>query len=114
MTRPVQVSYATMLLMFVLVAWLGLATPFITVLFSYFALQKLSFRGSKALAVGLFTLVVLGAGYGFGYFFHQALQALPKIASNALPAITKFARQHSLELPFTDLESLRSLALDTI
>jgi predicted PurR-regulated permease PerM len=103
-----------MVLTFVLVAWLGLATPFITVLFSYFALEQLSYRGSKTIAVTLFLLVVLLAGYGFGYFFHEALQELPKIADNAIPAIIKFAHQHNLELPFTDLESLRTLVMDTI
>ena len=50
----------------------------------------------------------------FGYFFHQALQAFPKIAQSAIPAIIKFAKQHNLELPFTDLDSLRALALDTV
>jgi predicted PurR-regulated permease PerM len=114
MTRPVQVSYGVMLLLFVLVAWLGLATPFITVLFSYFALQRLSFRGSKGLAICLFLLLVAAAGYAFGYFFHQAMHAFPKIAETAIPAIVKFAKEHNLELPFTDLESLKALALDTV
>jgi predicted PurR-regulated permease PerM len=103
-----------MLLTFALVAWLGLATPFITVLFTYFALQRLSFGGSKLVAIVLSTLVVVGAGYGFGYFFQQALQAFPKIAETAIPAVIKFAKQHNLELPFTDLDSLRALAMDTI
>ena len=114
MTRPARISYGTMILMFVLVAWLGLATPFITVLFSYFALQKLALRGNKAVGILLFLLLVAAVGYGFGYFFDQALHALPKIAENAIPAIVKFAKQHNLELPFTDLESLKALALDTV
>jgi predicted PurR-regulated permease PerM len=114
MTRPVQISYGVMLLTFALVAWLGLATPFITVLFSFFALQRLSFRGSKAVAIALFALSVLAAGYGFGYFFHEAAQAFPKVAEIAIPAIIHFAKQHNLELPFTDLDSLRALAMDTV
>jgi predicted PurR-regulated permease PerM len=103
-----------MLLMFVLVAWLGLATPFITVLFSYFALQRLTIRDRKAVALCLFSLVVVAAGYGSGYFFHQALHAFPKIAENAIPAIVRFAKEHNLELPFTDLESLKTLVMDTV
>jgi predicted PurR-regulated permease PerM len=114
MTRPTQVSYGIMILMFVLVAWLGLATPTITILFSYFALQKLVFRGSKATAIFLFILAVMAVGYGFGYFFNQALHASPKIAAKSIPAIIKFAKEHNLELPFTDLESLKALALDTV
>src|ERR1041385_8825761 len=114
MKRPAQVSYGVMVLTFVLAAWLGLATPFITILFSYFALQKLSYRSNKAVAVVLFTLVVLLAGYGFGYFFHEAIQELPKIADNAIPAIMKFANEHNLQLPFTDLESLRTVVMETV
>ena len=64
--------------------------------------------------MGLFTLVVAGVGYGGGYFFNQALHALPNIAHNAIPAIILFAKEHNLELPFTDLESLKALALDTV
>jgi predicted PurR-regulated permease PerM len=114
MIRPAQVSYAIMVLVFVLVAWLGLATPFITILFSYFALQKLSWRGSKGVGILLFTLLVAALAYASGYFFHQAMHALPKIAENSIPAITKFAKEHGLELPFTDLESLKAVALDTV
>jgi predicted PurR-regulated permease PerM len=103
-----------MLLLFALMAWLGLATPFITVLFCYFALQKLAIRGSKTLAIVLFILLLTAAGYGFSYFFHQAVNAFPNIAKTAIPAIIKFAKHHNLQLPFTDLESLRALALDTV
>src|SRR5512140_2867784 len=100
MRRPVQISYGMILLILLLVPLLGLSTPFITILFSYFALQKLSFRGSKAVGVLLFTLLVGAIGYLFGYFFHQALGAIPKIAENAIPAIIAFAKRHNLELPF--------------
>lgn len=114
MVRPTHISYGIMVVMFALVAWLGLATPFITVLFCYFALQKLSFRGSKALSITLFTLLVIATGYISGHFFHQALNAFPKIAATAIPAVVKFAKDHNLELPFTDLDSLKALALDTV
>lgn len=95
-------------------AWLELTTPFITVLFSYFALQKLALRGSKSIAIILFLLVVMAAGYGSVYFFNQALHAFPKIAQNAIPAIIKFAEEHNMQLPFTDLQSLKAVALDTV
>jgi predicted PurR-regulated permease PerM len=114
MTRPVQVSYGILATMFVLAAWFGLATPLVTILFSYFALERLAVRDNRLLAVLLFTLVVAAVGYASGYFFNQALHAFPKIAAMAIPAIIKFAKEHNLELPFTDLESLKALALDTV
>lgn len=112
--RPTQISYAIVVLTFVAVAGLGLATPFITILFSYFALEKLAWRGSKLWGIVLFTLAVTAVGYGGGYFFNQALHAFPKIANAAIPAIIRFAKEHNLELPFTDLESLKAVALDTV
>jgi predicted PurR-regulated permease PerM len=114
MKRAVQVSYGVMVLTFVLVAWLGLAIPFITVLFSYFALQRLSYRNNKGLAAVLFLLIVLLVGYGFGYFFHEALQEVPEIANKSIPAISNFAQKHNLQLPFTDLESLRTVVMETV
>ena len=114
MRQATRISYGIMILMFVLVAWLGLATPFITVLFSFFALQKLSIRGNKAVGIFLFALVVMATMYAFGYFFNQAVHAFPKIAHHSIPAIIKFAKEHSMELPFTDLESLKTLALETV
>lgn len=114
MTRATQISYGIILLLFFLVAWLDLATPFITVLFSYFALQKLSIRGNRPVGIFLFLLLVMAAMYSFGYFFNQAIHAFPKIAQHSIPAIIKFAKEHNLQLPFTDLESLKALALDTV
>ena len=53
---PQRVSYAVVLLTFVLVGWLHLATPFLVTLFGYLALEKLSFwkRGGKWTATALF------------------------------------------------------------
>lgn len=114
MTRPEQVSYGIMAAMLALVAWFGLATPLVTILFSCFALHKLTARDNRVVAVLLFTLVVAAVGYVSGYFFNQALHAFPNIAAMAIPAIIKFAKEHNLELPFTDLESLKAVALDTV
>ncbi len=114
MTRATQISYGIMVSLFILVAWLELATPFITVLFSFFALQMLSFRGNRAVGIVLFMALVLATIYGFGYFFNQGVHALPKIAHASIPAIIKFAKEYSLELPFTDLESLKAVALETV
>jgi predicted PurR-regulated permease PerM len=97
-----------------LVAWLGMATPLVTVLFTYFALQKLTFRGSKALALLLGIVFITAAGFAFVNFSHQAVHAFPRIAEKSIPAITKYAEQHNVDLPFTDWESLRSVTMDTV
>jgi predicted PurR-regulated permease PerM len=105
---PTRFSYLLVILAIVLAAGLGLATPFLTVFFAYFALDKLSFGGRKAVGVALFFVVVLTVGYAVYYFSQQAVTALPKIADHFLPALQRFATEYKLKLGFTDLESLKA------
>ena len=52
MTKSTKISYVLIALLLLIVCVMHLATPFITVLFSYFALRKLRFgRRGKTLAV---------------------------------------------------------------
>jgi len=95
---------------------LHLATPLLAALFSYLALTRFSFSGrrGKWLAVVVF-LALLGAmAYGLGFFINQAVRALPEIADKAIPSIIDAARQKGIELPFTDYDTLRDFALDSI
>ncbi|MBI3192496.1 MAG: AI-2E family transporter, partial [Pedosphaera parvula] len=94
--------------------WLHLATPLITALFSYLALTKLNFGSSGRTAVGLFIILVLGISYGFVFFTTKALVAAPKIAASAIPAVIDFAQEHGLQLPFEDVESLKSVLLNYV
>src|SRR5262245_10441012 len=112
--RLTRISYAFMVVTLLLVGWLHLATPFITVLFAYFALCKLDLGRSRWFAVGLFVLVVLAIFYGFVSFATNAVEAFPKIADKAIRSVIDFAQQRGIELPFTDRESLKALALETI
>ncbi len=114
MTRPARISYAIVVLTMVVVAWLGLVVPLVAALFSFFALQKLNFFGSKTIALVLFSAVVLVAGYGFFYFFHQALNALPRIAESAIPAIIRYAKEWGFALPFGDWETFKVVAIETV
>ncbi len=115
MSKPGRISYFFIAATLVLAGWLHLATPFVAALFAYFALTKLDFMKGRAkwLAVVLFVILVAGVAYGLGYFINQAVEALPRIADKAIPAIIQWAREHSVELPFTDYDSLKDLAVDT-
>ena len=116
MNTPVRVSYVFMLGTILLVGWLHLATPFLVALFGYFALSKLYFvkRRGKWLTVALFLVIVIGIAYAVGHLINQTVRALPVIADKAIPSIIQWAKQHQIELPFTDYDSLRDLALDTV
>ena len=75
--------------------------------------KALCARESRDCANGLYS----GGDRGWLWvwsFLPPAVNAFPKIATKAIPAIVKFAKEHNLELPFTDLESLKLVAIDTV
>src|SRR5206468_12695206 len=90
--------------------------PLLAVLFAYLALTKLHFlkhRG-KWVPVVLFLFLLAVLAYGFGHFINQAVRALPEIAEAAIPSVIQWAQRNHVELPFSDYDSLRDLALDTV
>ena len=114
--RPARLSYIFILATFILVGWLHLATPLLAALFAYLALTKLHFakRRGRWLAAGLFLILLAGIAYGLGHFITQTVRALPEIADKAIPSVIQWARQYQIELPFTDYDSLKDLAFDTV
>lgn len=107
-------SYVAVFLALVLVATLHLATPFITVLFSCLVLHSICWRGKKWLAVLLFIVLCIGLFSGFVFFLKQASKTLPKIVETAIPGVVEYANQHNFELPFTDVDSLKGLAIENV
>ena len=79
---------------------------------SIFVLQKLRWRNHKWLAIALFSLLVIGCGYGLARFTRQAVVALPTVAEKAIPSIIDYAEKRGVELPFTDWESLKVVVMD--
>jgi predicted PurR-regulated permease PerM len=115
MTRTVRISYGVLALTLVLAGILHLGAPLLALLFSYFALRQLR-RGTrqKWLALLLFILLVIGIGFCAAYFTRIALKALPEVAENSIPSASAWAEARKIELPFTDFESLKSLAIDSL
>ncbi len=114
--KPTRISYWFMLGTLVLVGCFHLATPLLVAFFAYLTLTKLHLvkRGGKWLVVVLFLILVSGLAYGLGYFVKQTVRALPEIADKAIPSVIDSARQYQVELPFTDSDSLKDLAFDTV
>ncbi len=104
-------SYLFMAAMLLLIGGLHMTTLLLTTLFSYFTLRQFSFGRSKPMGVALFVVVVIGAGYGLYFFSKQAYVAFPRITETTIPAVVNFAEQQGIELPFTDLASLRQIAV---
>ena len=111
----VRFSHLFMVGLLVMVILLHLATPLLAALFSYLALTRLTFsRGGKWLAVLIFLVLLAAIAYGLGFFINQTIRALPEIADKAVPSFIDTARQKGIELPFSDYDTLRDFALDTI
>src|SRR5262245_34131381 len=115
MTKSERVSYAFIFVIIATVAWMGLATPLITVLFSYFALNKLNFgKNMRGLAVFLFLILVAAIFYGFVYFIQQAYGAFPKITNTAIHSIVKYANEYQINLPFEDVETFKDVVMESV
>jgi predicted PurR-regulated permease PerM len=112
-SHPVRISFWFVALTFVLVGVLHLATPLLTILFSLFILDKLHRTRSKWPAMVAFTVLVAAGSYALAHFTAQAVVALPAVAERAIPSIADYAEQRGVELPFTDWQSLKTVALET-
>src|SRR2546423_14771440 len=115
MITPVRVSYAVLAATIILAGVLHLSAPLLVVLFSYFALRQLySFTRRKWLALTLFVIAVAGLAAAGVYFARAAILALPDVADTSIPSASAWAQKRSIELPFTDFESLRQVVVSTL
>jgi predicted PurR-regulated permease PerM len=115
MTKPARWSYVVLALTLVLVGFLQLGAPFLALLFSYFVLTRLGrFIPNKWVALAIFILIWAAIGYAAGHFVRAAINALPKIADNAVPSAIAWAEEHNFNLPFEDFEGLKATAMTTI
>src|SRR5688500_5696538 len=99
--KPLQfryLGYWLVFLMLLMAGWLDLATPLLTVLFSYFTLTKLRWGRNKIGPAFAFIVLVLGISYGFGYVIKEAIDALPKIWEESFPKILAYAQSHEIKM----------------
>lgn len=113
-SKPVLFSYAAIFLLLVLAGWLRLTTPLLTVLFSYFALSQLTFWRSRWVAIVIFVLLVAAIFWGFAFLLRESFEVLPAVVVTSIPRIVQFATAHGVELPFTDVASLKDVALESV
>jgi predicted PurR-regulated permease PerM len=111
MTLQTRISYVMMAVLLVLIGWLHLGVLVLTSLFGYFALKKFSFGERRKLGMSLYIVAVVLLGWGAYAFAKQAYKQLPEIAETTIPAVVRVADRYEVELPFTDVASLKSLAL---
>jgi len=109
MSQPNRISFVFILLVVVLAGWLRMGALLLSVLFSYFVITRLNFlkpRG-KWVAVAIFVAVLACLAYALTYFIHATVKALPNIADRAVPVVIQCAADNQIQLPFTDLDTLK-------
>lgn len=111
MTQPTRASYFFVGLLLLLVGWLHLATPLITVMAAYFALNTLSFGGRKWVGVSLFSMLLIGVFLGTWFFSKHAYVALPEIVQTTIEKATDYAKERGVELPFTSWNDVKEMGL---
>jgi predicted PurR-regulated permease PerM len=112
MTSSKRNSYLLLGIVLVLAGWGGLGTLLTTTLFCYFVLNKLTILRYKWLTISAYVAIVSIISALMIYFLDQAARALPKVISTAVPMIIQFSTDHNLELPFTDMEGLKTFTMD--
>ena len=114
MSSAARFSYFFIVAVLILAGLTHLGTPLVTVLFSYFALRKLKFGRRRWLSITLFAILVALVLYGIGFLIREAVIALPKIAAESIPPAIAYAQSRGFELPFSDLETLKTSILDAV
>jgi len=71
-------------------------------------------HGAKWLAVCTVLILLSAIIYALGNFIHVTIEALPEIGNKAIPAIIDWAKDYGIQLPFSDYDSLKDFAFDTI
>ncbi len=107
MKKPILISYGAFVAIMLVIQRLDLSIPFLTIIFSYFALEKLTFNNNKWISVTLYVISVLLVFYVFAFFMNQALVQLPRVFASSIPIVINFAREHRIELPFNDANTFR-------
>ncbi len=114
MNRATKISYVLMAVLLLMIGLLHMSTLLLTGLFSYFALERLSFGRWKRTSAILFLVLLSALAYGAFYFAKKAIVARPNIAETTVPAVIGLAEKYDVDMPFTDYESLKKLAMDSL
>ncbi len=115
MSTSTRVSYGVLAFTLILAGLLHLGGPLLAAFFSFLALRKLRLLTKrKWLALILFGLVVAGLAFAALYFTRAAVRALPEVAEHSIPSASAWAQARQIELPFTDVDTLRDFLINSV
>lgn len=113
-TQTVKISYYFLLFVLFAVAFMKLATPLLTVFFSFLLLKHLKVTKHSWLPVLMFLVIVAAVFYSFVFFIRESITILPRVAETAIPALVEYCRRWNVDLPFSDVGSLKAAAVNAV
>jgi predicted PurR-regulated permease PerM len=109
-----KLSYIILATMIIVAAWFDMAPAMIVIMLSYLALSALSINNKKWVGLALFLLLLVLIVSGISIFSREAIIVLPQVIADSVPKILAYAKNLGVNLPFSDLESLRTLFIQKI
>ena len=109
-----KMSYGALVVILAGMGFLELGALFLSILFAYFALDQLQVLRRRWLTLSVFLLLVALICSGLGFVVDQAIHKLPQVALTAIPSMTQFAKEKNIELPFSDWDTLKTFAQETV
>ena len=109
---PVRLSYGIIFLSLAFVGWLHLTTLLLTGLFAIFSLRKFSYNDRKWLSLIICALLLAAFGYGFYFFFRNAVTEVPEIARHSIPVVLEYAEKLGVDPLVVSFADLKGKALE--
>jgi len=107
-------SYILLLILFIVVVSFKLTTALLAVLFTFLVLRVLHVKERRWIAVVLTMALLTILFYVFMLFGKSVIATLPHIVASVFPEIMQFAKDKGIELPFSDMVSLKELLMEGI
>ena len=114
MTHTKNMSFVFMALLFIILGKIQLMGAFLIILFSYMALSCLQFQKKRWVGIALFFVMVTLVFYSFGFVINKAIIVIPKVVEQAIPKVVEYAAEQEIDLPFSDVDSLRSVLTESV
>jgi predicted PurR-regulated permease PerM len=109
-----KLAYIILAALLIIAGWFNMAPAMIVIMLSYLALSALSIKKKKWIGVALFFLLLSIIVSGISIFSREAIIVLPQVIADSIPKILAYAKNFGINLPFSDLESLRGLFIQKI
>ncbi|MBI5242314.1 MAG: AI-2E family transporter [Elusimicrobia bacterium] len=117
-----KASYILFAVLFAIAIGFHLGPALLAGLFAYSILdlahrlfaRRMGVLKARSLAVLMFFVVAAGMSWMLAHFLRQSLSAFPDMLSTAMPKINDITQRWGVDLPFENMQELRSVLVDAV